>query len=411
MMKSFIIRTGRWQKQARYRGEHGVYKEILTAFLHRTARNRMWKRFFQSFPVENEKIVFNNFNGKGFGDNPKYIALELLRRKKPRDLVWLVSQKDAEMPPTIRQVHIGSKRAMYELATAHIIVNNVKNGLPYYKREEQFYIQTWHGEHGFKDIEKQVEKQLNPSYVASSKEDSKNIDLFLSGGAYSDDWIRDTFWYDGKILTCGFPRNDLFFRADEATVQRIRSRLGIPPNAKCLMYAPTFRDSETYNPYDLDVQAALSAATKRFGGKWIALIRLHPNDAKKSTLFSYDDVVKNASYYPDMQELLLVSDLLITDYSSCEGDMIFCLHRPTFFYTSDLERYVSESRTLSQIFFDIPYPKCKTNEELVNAIQAYDPVEYEKMEEIYRRMEPDVNDGHASETVVDVMERLMESGL
>ena len=106
--------------------------------------------------------------------------------------------------------------------------------------------------------------------------------------------------------------------------------------------------------------------------------------------------------------LLLVSDLLITDYSSCEGDMIFCLHRPTFFYTSDLERYVSESRSLSQIFFDIPYPKCKTNAELVKAIQAYDPAEYEKMEEIYRRMEPDANDGHASEAVVDVMEKLMD---
>ena len=388
-----------------------MYKEIVELFLHSKSKKRVKQRFFQSLLVKKDKIVFTNFHGNGFGDNPKYIALELLRQNKPYDLVWLGDREDKDIPASVRQVTCGSLREMYELATAHVIVSNVKGGLPYYKKENQFYIQTWHGSHSLKEIEAQVEDTLPPGYVEESKADSRDIDVFLSDGSCADDWIRKTFWYSGKVLTCGLPRNDLFFYATRDDVKRIREKLCLPEDVRCLMYAPTFRDDRSYNPYDLDVEAVLDAAAERFGGTWWMLVRLHPNDANRSDLFQYDAHIRNVSFYSDMQELLLISDMLITDYSTCFHEMASYLERPVFFYASDVDRYASKSRRLTSLYYEMPFEKYRSNADLIHGIQSFDREKYNEEVREYKKMEPDCSDGSASKAVVDLIDRVMDGTL
>ena len=102
----------------------------------------LYRNLFRHASLQSNKIIFNNFNGRGYGDNPKYIAEELLRREMPYDLVWVVNRKqDPTVPKAIRTVRAGSWREAYEYATAKVIVNNVKSRLPFHKKKEQYYIQ------------------------------------------------------------------------------------------------------------------------------------------------------------------------------------------------------------------------------------------------------------------------------
>ena len=113
--------------------------------------------FLRWLPVNRHKIVLNNFQGRGYGDSPKYIAEEIIRQKLPDDLVWLVADLNMELPSGIRKVKLQSVRASYELSTAKVIISNVKVALPYHKKRSQFYIQTWHGSMAFKAIEKDAQ--------------------------------------------------------------------------------------------------------------------------------------------------------------------------------------------------------------------------------------------------------------
>ena len=135
---------------------------------------------FNRLELAANKIVFVNFLGRGFGCNPKYIALEILRQKLSVDMVWLVSDMQETMPAGIRKVRYGSVESVYELATAKVIVTNVKNRLPFPdKKQGQFFIMTWHGGEGFKLIEKDAEKNLSAAYVRETKKNSELTDLMM----------------------------------------------------------------------------------------------------------------------------------------------------------------------------------------------------------------------------------------
>ena len=156
---------------------------------------------FRFVPVKSNKIIFSNFNGRGYGDNPKYIAEELLRQNLPYDLVWVTSVKhDKTVPAAIRTVTVGGWREAYEYASAKVIVNNIKLRLPFRKKKTQYYIQTWHGAFILKNLEKEAEAQLSERYVRHSQQDSAITDLMLSGSGIESDVMRESFWYSGEWI-------------------------------------------------------------------------------------------------------------------------------------------------------------------------------------------------------------------
>ena len=371
----------------------------------------LFRRILYLLPVRRNKVAFLNFAGKGYGDNGKFIAEEILRRKSRFELVWLVDG-NAFVPDGIKRVERVKLSGFYALSTAGIIINNCKVNFPtgYSKKKKQFYLQTWHGDFALKYIEKEVEDSLRPSYVAKSKADSAMTDAVVSGSQSFSKILKDSFWLPERcvILEYGVPRNDIYFRGSRYRDELKRS-YGFSLEDRIILYAPTFRDHGETDCYDLDFERIRMTLVRTTGEEWKVVVRLHPNISEQGNMFCYGEKIINGSTYPDQQELSMISDCLITDYSSIMGDF-FLMGKPVFLYVPDLERYASRSagRGLRDLFYQLPLYRCKTQRELEDQMTVFDRNSYEMevdsfMKECYRPFD----DGHASERIVDYLSQIM----
>ncbi len=355
-------------------------------------------------PINRRKIVFCSYCGRGYSDNPKAIAEELLRRGSKAELVWLV-KNEAEaktLPEGVRPCLYGSYRHILELSTARVWVDNCRK-YDKNKRKGQFYLQAWHG-FPLKRIEGDVEDALEEGYVFCAKRDSSFIDLLLAYAEADREILARCYWYDGEIAVWGVPRNDVFINGNVAIHKKVRDAFSLPEDRKLVLYAPTFRVDLSTDAYKLDAAALKAACEQRFSGEWSVLIRLHPNVAAKSEgLFLYDgENVLDATMYPDMQELLVASDFLITDYSSSMFD--FGLSgKPCFRFATDIESYMKD-RNFYFDFEEIPFPATYSNEELIAKISNFSNEDYSaKREAFYNRLNF-VTDGKASARCADWIE-------
>lgn len=360
--------------------------------------------FMYLLPVKENKVVFFSYGGKGYGGNCRYIAEEILRQKLPWDIVWLVNDLSTEMPEGIRKVMFSSLNQTYELSTAKVIVTNVKCGMQYIKKKNQYDIQTWHSCYPPKLIEKEAEDKLSPDYVKASKRDSYQTDLFLSNSAAMTRLIKNAFWCESEIMECGFPRNDVFFTADAAQLEQIRNKLGIGADTKLVLYAPTFRDNGAMDAYSLDCLAVLEKLRGR-GEDWRLLTRLHPNVDDVKGLFPESEYIINATTYPDMQELLLVSDILITDYSSTPPEFAL-MGKQVYIYAPDVPQYQA-LRGLREDYFTSPYPVNTTNEALLKQMDSYSPESAAEQARAYREFSGGMDKGDASKQVVQRLEAVI----
>ena len=331
---------------------------------------------FLIFPIQKNKVVFQSFSGRGFSDNPKYIA-QKLHKKAPEIIIYWAANNPltADLPDGIRFVKYKSVKYLYHMTTAKIWVDNIRK--PFFiKKKGQYYLQTWHGGLGLKKVENDAIDKLNKNYIKWAKRDAKSTDLMLSSSKTLSEIFRNSLWYHkGEILEKGLPRNDLFFNFCERQKHKIKNRLGIKPNSKILLYAPTFRDDGDITAYDINFNHLASALKKRFGGSWVILVRLHPNISGTKLNISAS-FIKNVSSYNDIQELYIISDFLITDYSSSIFDFALT-ERPSLLYASDIVKYTS----LRDFYFDfseLPFTLCQTNAELEKAVLNFDCKKHKK---------------------------------
>lgn len=351
--------------------------------------------------VRPEKILFINFLGKGYGCNPKYIAEELLKRNRGYDLVWAVSNLDDEsIPSKIRKVRINRFKYFYELATCKILVSNVRMPMYFQKRKNQLYIQTWHGCVPLKKIEAAVEDKLSLEYVQLAKNDSSNIDLLISNSGFCTNIYQQDFWYQGKILESGSPRNDVFFAKNKDCIkEKICKQYHIALDKKIILYAPTFRNSADYNYFTIDFKKLVA----ELKNEYVVLIRLHPNVSNNQ--YDYDDMVINANDYGDTQELLCISDILITDYSSMMFDALYTNHS-TYLYAPDYEDYLDE-RGLYFPYTTLPFPIAKQGTELIQFILTDAHADFKKKKKAFMHKLQLYDDGGASEKVCDEIDAMM----
>lgn len=360
----------------------------------------LFQKFLNHLSIKKDKIVFVSYLGRGWGCNPKYIAAELLRQKSNYDLVWLVSDKNIKLPKGIRPVELFSRRGRYELATAKVIISNVKRNLPYTKKKGQYYIQTWHGDFPLKFIEKEAEDTLSSGYLAETKADSEKTNLILSGSMFFSKIIRESFWYDGEIMESGLPRNDIFFKESIEIKKKIRVDMGVPAHKKIALYAPTFRDNGAFFSFP-SFDQILNELNQFTGKEWIFVIRLHPNDQHRSTEISYSSQLLNGSIYHDMQELEVASDLLITDYSSVMYDFAI-QKKPVILFTPDLDEYRTNCRNLRPLYDELPFVRVSSDRELQDVIPTVFNEKYLKqVDDFLRQRVCFFDDGHASERVVN----------
>ncbi len=379
------------------------------------------KRYFllnlTNYKINKNKIVFSNYLGKSYGCNSKYITEEILKRKLPYELVWLVNNPEKErenFPTEIRLEDFYSKRGLIELLTAKLWVDNTRK--PYFwskglkKKSEQKYIQTWHGSLGMKKIEAAIKKESN-YWRKNAKIDSKNIDYLLTTSETDKKFMRQSFWYDGEILVSGYPRNDVLY-SDDQNKQLIKEKvykfLGIDKDSKFILYVPTFRDDGRTTCFTLDYERILKTFEEKYSCKAVLGTRFHPRNFDfANKLIAYSESIVNATIYPDIMELLIAADVVITDYSSCIFDFMH-LERPAFIFATDIEQYEKE-RGFYFPLEDTPFSIAQNNDELVENIHRFDASVYTNRIVEYMKKNGYADDGHASERIVDLIETIMNS--
>ena len=331
----------------------------------------LFMRFCQIFPLK-DKIVFSCFDGKSFGCNPKAIFDEMVNRNEPYEYVWLLN-KGCEVK-NAKVAYRKSFAALYHLATAKVWIDNSRKREWVYKRKGQFYIQTWHAGFAMKKVEKDAMDKLPDDYLRCAKHDSEMADLFISASKWNTQNYRDAFWYPGRVLECGLPRSDVFFKDPADACKRVNTHFQLADHVKIAVYCPTFRDSGDVDCYYIDYQRLLDVLRKTWGGDWKVIVRLHPNVQSAQSQIEYSESILNGTKYPDVNDLIVRSDLLITDYSSCMFDAIL-IDKKVIIYANDVEAYTSERGLYFQCS-DLPFPYAETNDQLMECVEQFAEQQY-----------------------------------
>lgn len=323
----------------------------------------------------NDTIVFVSYFGRSYSDNPRIIYETMYERYADKfHYIWLMNNT-AQVIEGAKVVKYRSLSAIYYMARAVAWIDNCRKPVWVHKRKEQFYLQTWHGTLPLKKIEKDAVNKLSPTYTLAAIHDSSMADLFISGCKAMSNIYRNAFWYSGKILECGIPRSDIFYHSNATILNtKVRDWFGLSKNVNIAVYAPTFRDNHTVDCYDLDCAALKKYLENKYKCTWKILVRMHPNVLKCQSMLQYNTDIINASNYPDMNELIVACDFLITDYSSCMFDAMEC-HKPVVLYATDIHDYVDE-RGFYFSFRELPFNVATDNAQLVQLINEFDYKSY-----------------------------------
>ncbi|MBP1924257.1 CDP-glycerol glycerophosphotransferase [Sedimentibacter acidaminivorans] len=363
------------------------------------------------YGVEDKNIVFKSFGGKSYSDNPKAISEELHRLNPELNIIWSFKDpqnKEKIVPQYIKCVKSNTFNELKTLATSKFWIDNFNKPLFTYKSKDQVYIQTWHGDRAFKKI-------LFDSTFAPS--DYKLIetticDVIITGSEFAEIMYKSAYRYMGEFLRVGSPRNDVLINVNQERVNRIKNELGINEDDKVILYAPTLRreaakEKENQEIVDIDLLGVLNKLTSVTESKWICLTRAHSAVSGLKGIPTNSNII-DVTEYEDMADLLQITDLLITDYSSSATDFILT-KKPTILYQSDYQEYIMNDRTfyydLKETGFLITY----NNEELYECINKVfsenTEIRNEKIQEFYGVYEKGLASKKVAEYVVGKSDR------
>lgn len=354
----------------------------------------------RALPVQPNKVLLESYWGARADCNPLALA-RALRDHGGFDLVWSLSP-GAPLPKDVpgRRVRRGSLAMLYQAATARYLVNNANFADQIVKRPGTVHLQTCHGT-PLKLMGLDI-RPKNPAEMDWDRfsERCQRWDYLLSSNPHSSRAWRRAYPYAYRMIETGYPRNDVFFNATDADRARIRRDLGVPKGKRVALYAPTVRDDLRGKSlplgHDLFDAEAVAAA---LGDDYVLLIRAHYflRQAEQISGRAID-----VSRYPNSNEIALVTDLLITDYSSLMFDFA-CLRRPVVLYQYDLAEYSGRRG----VYFDVsacpPGPVVFTQDALIVCLQnrAYATAEAcQKIDAFAARFAP-WDDGRASARVLE----------
>lgn len=296
------------------------------------------------------KILFLSFGGRKFDDSPKAIYEAMLKdpRFNEMEIVWAFQNPDAFAIPRGRKIKVDTLTYFKELLQSSIWITNssVMRALraPIGNR---FYLNTWHGT-PIKKMGVDI-NQGNKAFSSKGKESIVNVQLAQS--QYDIDIYSKVFILPAeRFALTGLPRNDELVNLNkEDVIKEIKLRLGIPCDKKIILYAPTFREYsfDSSGNRIMEIPLDLSKWQARLQKEYFILFRAHYEVAKILGVKD-NEFIKNVSAYENLNELMLVSDMLISDYSSIFFDYSI-LERPMIAYCYDYDLY-SKHRGL---YFDI----------------------------------------------------------
>ena len=370
-------------------------------------RTAIYYKIFNKKEIRNNQIVFCSFKGDYYSDSPKYLYEYLNENYNDKyDFIWVLNNRKVKIPGNPKIVKRFSLDYYREVARSKYWVINGRQTDVLEKRNGQEIISTWHGTPLKKlglDIGDVYTR--NPMIKQSYIDISRKWDYLISPNRYTTDILKSAFGYQKEIFETGYPRNDILYNADDEKIAQVKSTLNIPKDKKVILYAPTWRDDEFEENGDIrfELKLELDKLKRELGDEYIILIRTHYFVADKIDLKGADDFVINVSKYDDIAELYLISDILITDYSSVFFDYAN-LKRPILYYTYDLEKYENVLRGFYiDIHEDVPGPLLKTTDEVIDAIKNIESLKAEyqdKYDAFYERF-CSIEDGNASKRIVE----------
>jgi CDP-glycerol glycerophosphotransferase len=364
-------------------------------------------------PVNSKLIIFESFHGKQYSDNPRAI-FEYINQNYPDYICyWSVNKHYAgvfDNYKDIKQVNRLSLKWLFLMNRANYWVTNSRLPLWITKPEKTVYLQTWHGT-PLKRLAADMEEVHMPGtntekYKENFINEASKWDYLISPNNYSSEIFKRAFRFNKSLIESGYPRNDYLINSNnDKIIEKVKSNNNLPQDKKVILYAPTWRDNEFYDKgkYKFQLQLDLKRLQNEIGQDYIILLRMHYLVAEQLDLSEFNGFVYDFSSYEDIRDLYLISDVLITDYSSVFFDYAN-LKRPMIFYVYDLEIYRDKLRGF---YFDFeneaPGPLVKTTDEVIDVIKNLDALEYEQSEEMnefYNKF-CYLEDGNASERVVE----------
>jgi CDP-glycerol glycerophosphotransferase (TagB/SpsB family) len=352
-------------------------------------------------PSYQRTVLFESFRGRGAGDNPGAICAELLRRDLDLDLdlVWVVDDPSVTVPAGTRAVARRSHAWFDVLGNARGYVSNT--GAPgfFAKKDGQFHLQTWHGTPLKKIGEDRGPGDLNTwRHRRRIAQQSARWDGMVSPSRYCTEIFRSAFGYSGPMLETGYPRNDLLVGAGTDMVRaRVRERLGVADSDRVVLYAPTWREyvgMRDAKPLYLDAERLTGMVPDS-----VVLVRGHYNSTHQADVFTGKARIRDVTRYPDIAELYLAADVLVTDYSSVMFDFSLT-DKAVILLVPDLEQYRDVER---DFYFDFeqeaPGPMVESTDQVVAALAEDDT--FSSRRAAFRRRFCPWDDGSASARVVD----------
>lgn len=376
------------------RGERGAYRQ------HRLRTAHYPRQRAQ--PLRDAVLYFD-------GDSPRAVHEELVRRGTDVEHLWVTRDQQTSVPAGAKGVEEHSAAWYEALARCRRVVT--AGHLPgfFEKRDGQTVVQTWNGA-PLKRIGTDLTDTLyaDHGHLDVLPALSRQWDVLVSPNRFSTPHLGRALAYEGEVMEAGSPRNDILFSEDRDKIaERVRRDLGIPPDKRIILYAPTYRDHLAYSPGRFRYEPALdfAAAQDVLGGDHVLLVRKHPLTAGRLP-GARAPFVRDVSSHPRAAELLLIADVLVTDYSSLMFDFAHT-GRPMLFHAYDLEHYRD---TVRGFYLDFetraPGPLLASTGEVVEALRDLDPLTARHAEAYaaFREAYCDLDDGRAAARVA---ERLM----
>lgn len=360
-------------------------------------------------PKQEKTIIFESFHGKQFSDNPRAIYEYMKEHYPEYNLIWSADRRYTSLfeKKGLKYVTRLSIQWLLTMPRAKYWVVNTRLPLWIPKQKSTVYLQTWHGT-PLKKLGIDIQEVHMPGtdterYKRNFVNEAAKWDYLISPNAYSTEIFQRAFQFNKEMIESGYPRNDYLYNYNnEQHIQQLKNKLDLPPDKKIILYAPTWRDNEYYEKgkYKFNLHIDLEKLYKEFGDDYIVLFRMHYLVAEHLDLSGYNGFAYDFSDYEDIRDLYLISDLLITDYSSVFFDYAN-LKRPIIFFVYDIETYRDQLRGFYfSLEEEAPGPLVKTNEELIRAIKETEAAKPNvKLTSFYQRF-CELEDGRASERVV-----------
>jgi CDP-glycerol glycerophosphotransferase len=365
-------------------------------------------------PVQKNIIIFESNMGRNYTGNPRCIYEEMVKQGLDKKFRCYIMLDDVSTYVPGNAKKLRRTRTMYFLIMGIAGTWVSDSRMPNYiiKRKGVHYIQTWHGTPlkklaldmdsvnmaGETDIEKYKEKFYR---------NTRTWDYLISQNHFSTEVFQSAFAFDKTMLEIGYPRNDILFSGNNKEyIADLKKEMGLPPDKKVILYAPTWRDNEYYEKgaYKFNQVLDFNLFRKKLGDEYVCVVKYHYLVKETLDWSNYQGFVYKYDMCEDIAKLYLVSDILITDYSSVMFDYSV-LKRPMLFFAYDLEDYKDNLRGFYFDFLkEAPGPITRTTKELIDSIVNYKAEEFSEKYEAFHNKYNHLDDGRASQKVVQLIQ-------